>query len=1046
MLSALSSRQRDAVTHPGGPLLILGGPVTGKTHTLLARASHRLTERGDEPHRVLILTATLRGTRTVRQALAATGLVAGDTLKVSTFELIALEILRHQPPLAGQQTDCVVWDEPTCREMLAAAVQRLGLSLAQWPPDRLRQHLAACRGNLRDPTTADEDHPADQTQVAIVQNYLEFQRQAMAIDPDDLVPRAVRLLEAQPEILAAWQAHWPTLLVDDFQEISRAQYGLLRLLAPPPDGDVTITAGPDEAILARPGADPRLLEQFRREYQPIVVEFHESYASELILQAASRFLTRQPVPVPQPTGVPIYHYTFADHHIEARWIGELIHRLIRDRGYSYGDIAILSRTYRLASPLAKMLNAAGSPIQRIPRESFFGLRGVQEILRQLRLLTQPIDLDVRAGINFPYPWLDNLTLAQLDRLARQQNLSWLELCRRAGEFSDISPLTRARLRAWAARIDRGLNIGGPAKPVTAATPPVDTAQVLPRLFAILEAWRNPFTADEQQRLRAWVAQKSQGAEEQGSRGAGESSGHFSEAVGFLQKAIAARRPIALVAPASVEGAAGVAILELALKSYLNHPVSVHMIGLTEGPAAESVAFNAVPVILGRTTRATLPDAPARKAVVLDVGSQKPLTSLTAQAWWLAGSLLAAYEQPLAGRLVVCEVKTTGPDVRQDEIIEISALSLVNGIEAGEPFHRRVRPRRAEVPEAATAQHGLRWEDVRDAPPIERVLPEFIAYLGDAILIGYDCAGSLRFLDRDAGRILNQGFAPILVDTLPWGQRLANYARQGRLTDWLRRLKARPPRIRAGPAGCRQIAALLRELVAESKSQAALTALPESLPLVAAGTLSANVPIMEANAAWVEAGTRLATRQAGSALWARLIQLLGPDRGWEALQVEGRLRSMGVGQQARDEAWSNFRKVFEQQLDLFQKTTIDTSVSSFLAYAALASAPDTFNQEPDRVTFLTLSQMQGQNFPVVIISGGEQGHLPLGNPAPASPAFEMERRLFYVALTRARQRLYLCSTRDRGDRQDYLPSQFALELPTSLVRRVAVDAEGKFEVI
>lgn len=1030
-LGGLTSRQRDAVTHPRGPILILGGPVTGKTHTLLARVVHLVAEQGVSPDQILVLGATFRGVRAARQALAEAGLADTNAPSVSTFELAALEVLRRNPALAGLEPGFVVWDEGTRRKALAATVRRLGLSVEQWPPARLSQHLAECRGNLRDPAAANGTLANGETHAAIVEGYLNAQRQASAIDPDDLVPRTIRLLEAQPEALAGVRVRWPSVLLDDFQEITRAQYAFLRLLAPPPSADVTVTAAPDEAILGRPGFDPRLLELFRREYQPIVVELDAVPASnELIHQAANRFLTRKPLPVSHPPGAPIYHYTFDNLAAEAGWIGDLTRRLVRERDYLFSDIAILSRTYRLASALAERLHAAAIPFQRMPREPFFLLPPARAVMRRLRLTFHPEEEDVRAGLNFPHPWLDDLTLARLDLLAQRQGLSWLELCRRAAEFPEISPLTRVRLRAWAALVDEDMRSG----PRDA---PVDTPQVVERLFASLESWRNPFTPDEQQRLRAWVEQRSGGA--------GEPPSILSEAVVFLQKAIGARRPIAIVAPASVDGVAGAAILEFALKTYLDHPVTVHVVGLAEGPASESVAFNTVPVILGRTTRATLPDAPARKAVVLDMGAHKPPTSLAAQAWWLASTLLAAYERPLAGRLVIFEVKTTGADLERDEIIELSAVSLVDGAVASEPFHRRVRPRRAEVPASAVARHGIRWEDVRDAPGIEVVLPDFLTYVAEAPLIGYDCGASLRFLDRDAGRILNRGFAPPLIDILPLAQRLVGDDKQRRLADLLRRFKRSASRSRSGLSGCRHIAVLLAALAEERVIQIALEALPECLPLVAAGTLSANLPIMETNAAWVDAGARLAARQVNSALWARLVQLLGPDRGWEALQVEGRLRSMGSEQREPDETWREFRQAFGRQIDLFCQAALDRSPGSFLAYAALASSADTFAPEPDRVTLLTMSQMQGHSFPVVFITGAEQGHIPLGNPAPASPAFEMERRLFYVALTRARQHLYLCSTRDRGSGDTALPSQFALELPAPFVRRVEVNAEGTFRI-
>jgi superfamily I DNA/RNA helicase len=311
-----------------------------------------------------------------------------------------------------------------------------------------------------------------------------------------------------------------------------------------------------------------------------------------------------------------------------------------------------------------------------------------------------------------------------------------------------------------------------------------------------------------------------------------------------------------------------------------------------------------------------------------------------------------------------------------------------------------------------------------------------------------------------GRQLGRGFHNPSLDTLQLARRLLRQERY-RLTDLVASLSLPP--VQQGHRASEDVTqtlALFLWLLEENRRQQELWALAEVLPLVAAGILASPASawsvergawsegaVEDENRTLVEAGARVAQRADTSRLWARLAQLAGPDQSWEVLTIEGQVRSMQPADP--DPAWAGLRAEFMRAVTEFQDFSPDRSLEAFLGYQALATSEDAYDPEVDKVTLMTLHNAKGLEFPVVIVVGVDHGIIPLWtatvNEEESVARTAEERRVFYVGMTRARERLYLSSVRDRGERDRSLlrpPSQFALEIPEEYVRRVEVNAQGQ----
>jgi len=1029
ILAGLNESQRQAVTWAPGPLLVLAGPGSGKTRTLAARAAYLVAARGVPPERLLCVTFTNKAAEEMRLRLEALlGETAAD-IWIHTFHAACLRILRKHGAAIGLPSDFIVADEPLQETIWRQVIERRNLSLEQYPIYRLRDFVSYEKAALREPTQGgylEDGTPIEPLWAELAADYAAGLRARRALDFDDLIGQAVRLLREQERVRRELQQLLPHVLVDEYQDINRAQYEFLTLLCPL-GADIMVVADDEQCIYQWRGARPQLVDDFIERYHPRVIELSECYrCTETILYAAQNLIARQRSPqrtqfmrTHRGRGQPIYHYLFADAQQERRWIARLIRRLVDEHGYRYGDIAIFYRTHNLADELEGYLGQQSIPLQRVRKEDYFDRPGAREVVRYLHLIRSLADDEgLLTALNFPQTLADELTVMQLQRLADLHGMSLAELARRADAFPELSPLTRANLRAFLRLLEEELRPVGEE----------DVDIIVEKLFALLERRRSPFDKEEWNRWRAWAG-----------------SFTFPERAKRLRDRLQAGDRLKLTAPATLDGACAAAILELTLQHYLDRPLDIELVPEVEGMKLE-----------------------AGEATEPETWKLKPETSCSVAAYRLAQDLLAAYEQLAEGSFVIYDLETTGTNPYRDEIVEIGALTMRGGKLTGERFYSRVRPKRGFVPKGATRVHGLRWEDLKDAEPIEAVLPRFLAYVGTEMVVGHNIEEfDNRFLDREAGRLLGRSFRNPYLDTLSLARRLlsdgsdtpSSFSLEGLLRHF-----GLGERVEHRVAeDVRQTAALFQCLLAENRLQTALRALPELLPLAALGLLARGAGEREngstegqgegdsphprwrkgAMDALLSGARRIVWRSGGITGLERVQELL-PQAGDRLASLVERLKEEPPP--LADEAWDRLQETFRRQVEAFLRFSPDRSLPAFLDYQALVVNVDTFahEQRPDRVTMMTLHNAKGTEFPVVIIIGVEEENLPLWTTLQEGQerALAEERRVFYVGMTRAQQRLYLCSTRDRDDGFLRSPSRFAFELPPRYVRRFQIDRYGQ----
>ena len=397
LLDGLDPEQRAAAEIGEGPLLIVAGPGTGKTRTLTHRIAHLVTARGVAPECCLAITFTRRAAEEMTERLAALTAEHAPKLTIATFHSLGVRLLREQHDRVGLSATFRIADEA---QQLAIAREVTG---SERQARRLLTHLSLGR---RAGGTGPDEHSAG-VDPATVEHYVKTLRQHDLVDFDDLVELPVTMLEADPEVAAAYRDRYRWISVDEYQDIDQLQYRLLRQLAPP-DGNLAAIGDPDQAIYRFRGADVGFFLRFQQDYPGArVVQLTRNYrSSPSILTAAQQLIStttlvpdRQLHPVRADGDVPVGMHRAGSEQAEASFVARTIEQLLggasfhsfdsgridsdRTHGLGFSDFAVLYRTDRQARAVMEALTTAGWPFQKRSHDRLADRPGVDRLIAEL---------------------------------------------------------------------------------------------------------------------------------------------------------------------------------------------------------------------------------------------------------------------------------------------------------------------------------------------------------------------------------------------------------------------------------------------------------------------------------------------------------------------------------------------------------------------------------------------------------------------------------------------------------------------------------------
>ncbi len=1028
ILHELNDRQREAVTHKNGPLLVIAGPGTGKTRVITHRIAYLIREHGIKAENILAITFTNKAAQEMQERVNnEIGEPHGSNIKVSTFHAFCVKVLRKHALRIGLSENFTIFDQELQDEILTESVRALNLNTDDYPPWLLRNILSDAKCKSQNPVDAvDATDISDPETAENIRNVLRSYQDSLteydALDFDDLLVKTVELFEQVEDVQQDYHKAIAHILVDEFHDVNSVQYHLLQLLCAPPAHNLMVVADEDQSIYSWRGSNPAYIDAFKADYNPRELALDDHYrCSEKVLRAAEEVISRNTERQRQHTlrthkdaGRDIFHYTFDTSIVEARRIINVIQNLVTKRNYSYRDIAIFYRTHRLADVLEEQLLREHIQFQRIQPTNSFAEGNSKGILAYLRFIQWQLPQDLEQAINFPETCIDDLTWVRLKWLAQREDIAFVELLKNIEAYPEnIGPLTRRNVRHFWTQLEKlSTEVEGER---------VD--KIIPKLFDTLERSRIPYRAEELE-----VIEKQ------------PEMSNLVTAQDVLYSALNLGEPIQITASHGIDEYAAAHIIYETLETYLNHTPQLQLLP-PEGNRPKSNE-NGVHVLIGnfeeigedardaRTIFIGTGDTVSTDVIRLEAEGIHSITALK-----LCQRLVNRFETPNMADIVVYDLETTGLNPKTAEIVEIAAHRLSPIGDEVDRYYRLVRPPGGHIPESARRIHGIDTETVKTSPGIEMVLPEFLGFIQDRILIGHNVAEyDNPILARDLKRYLKRELSAPHYDTLATARRLFPRQRCS-ISALAEKFDIEHGRLHSALEDVRVNREIFKELIKIDAHKREAKSLPELLPFVGLGILAKTEGVTPPEEALTETETFLnvAKRFVQTHNVGTLENLpLDPTEAAQAREYIETLQHATVHKSPEDADWQQRRIQFMNAVLHFELMSDEHGLINFLDYQKLLTNVDELDETTEQLTLMTLHAAKGTEFPVVIIIGMEEGSFPVWRQNITEAELEEERRLFYVGMTRAQEQLYFSSVVYRFGDRDRAPSMFIREVPSNYV--------------
>jgi len=412
LLEGLNSQQREAVTAPLGPALVLAGPGSGKTRVLTHRLAYLIQELGIQPEQIVALTFTNKAAREMeKRAGSLLGQKQPQTAqpRLGTFHAFFARMLRIEAERLPVSRDFVIFDESDQLALVRQALQDLNLDPKQIQPGQVLGAISRAKNELITPAALTTDSYFTEITRRVYERYQELLLTNNALDFDDLLLWPNNLFGQDPSLAAAYRQRYPHLLVDEFQDTNTAQYLLLRSLA----GDrpnLFVVADPDQSIYRWRGADYRNVHRLREDYPAITTYLLEqNYRStQTILDVAMAVIDRQPdrqrkrLFTDRGAGALVHLHESYDQDDEAQYVVEAISMLTFSEEADPGDVAVMYRTNAQSRSLEEAFFRAGLPYRLVGAQRFYGRKEVKDLIAYIRLIHNPADrVSLERVINVP---------------------------------------------------------------------------------------------------------------------------------------------------------------------------------------------------------------------------------------------------------------------------------------------------------------------------------------------------------------------------------------------------------------------------------------------------------------------------------------------------------------------------------------------------------------------------------------------------------------------------------------------------------------------
>ena len=458
LLTDLNKEQQQAVQHTEGPLLILAGAGSGKTKVLTVRIAHLLAQ-GVNPYEILAITFTNKAAKEMKSRVE--GLVGdvANRIWLSTFHSFCAKFLRFEiDSFLGYNSNFTIYDTSDSQAVIKAALKALNLDDKYYPVGAMIAAISDAKNQLLFASDfRKQARDFYQQKVADVYEYYERElRKNNALDFDDLLLVAVKLLQSNAAVLDKYSHRFRYVMIDEYQDTNHAQYLLAKLLASHWK-NIAVVGDADQSIYAWRGADIQNILDFEKDYPNCTsIKLEQNYRStKIILDAANAVIDNNEgrpeknLWTDKTEGAKIQHFTAQSEHEEAAFIGDTIAKKHDIHDVPYGDMAILYRTNAQSRVLEEALIKRALPYTMVGGTKFYDRKEIKDVLAYLRVLYNPFDdLSLLRIINVPKRSIGATTVAKLQEYARANGTSLFMTLTQLHLIDSIKGKTKEKLEEF----------------------------------------------------------------------------------------------------------------------------------------------------------------------------------------------------------------------------------------------------------------------------------------------------------------------------------------------------------------------------------------------------------------------------------------------------------------------------------------------------------------------------------------------------------------------------------------------------------------------
>jgi DNA helicase-2/ATP-dependent DNA helicase PcrA len=459
ILAELDEMQREAVTAPDGPIMVFAGAGSGKTKVLTYRIAYLLLVRRIPPHRIFAATFTNKAAEEMRQRLEALVGKAIDVMWLGTFHAACARMLRQHGQVIGLPSDFVIYDEDDQRSLIKTIFKELNIDPDRFSVTAIHAAISDAKTEMVSPEELLEiaETPFQQVVARVYRRYQEALRQSKAVDFDDLLLLALKMLQENPQVADYYQTRFLHVLVDEYQDVNKPQHELTLLLSAK-NRNLFVIGDDDQNIYSWRGSDVRLMLELPKRFPDLqIFTLERNYRStQTILDTAwhvikhNKHRHEKKLRAVREKGEPVVLFRSQDDYEEAAFVASVVNQWVSEGKYRYKDFAVIYRINAQSRPFEETFLRWGIPYRVVGALRFYERKEIKDIIAYLRILVNSADeVSLLRVINLPPRGIGERTLERLRQFALQRNIPLLEAILSGDALSFLDARARFAVKSFA---------------------------------------------------------------------------------------------------------------------------------------------------------------------------------------------------------------------------------------------------------------------------------------------------------------------------------------------------------------------------------------------------------------------------------------------------------------------------------------------------------------------------------------------------------------------------------------------------------------------